>query len=116
MSATPSLFAGVGPLEVFGSRVVANEFQVCTVAREAGPVASAQGPRAVADHGFDDCPRLDLFTEQGLVPLHKVVCLTVVNELLQAIRVEGATLPEHLFRYVNDRRHGELDRHPADAG
>jgi transcriptional regulator GlxA family with amidase domain len=54
-----------GPLEVFGSRVVANEFHVCTVAREAGPVASAQGPRAVADHGFDDCPRLDLFIVPG---------------------------------------------------
>jgi putative intracellular protease/amidase len=54
-----------GPLEVFGSRVVAHVLHVCTVAHDAGPVPSAQGPRAVADHGFDDCPRLDVLLVPG---------------------------------------------------
>ena len=54
-----------GPLEVFGSRLVAHHLRVCTVAREAGPVPSAQGPRAIADHGFDDCARLDVLLVPG---------------------------------------------------
>jgi transcriptional regulator GlxA family with amidase domain len=52
-----------GPLEAFGQ---AKEwFRIVTVAERPGPVASAQGPRAVADHGFDDCPRLDIVLVPG---------------------------------------------------
>jgi transcriptional regulator GlxA family with amidase domain len=35
------------------------------VAAKAGPVASAQGPRTVAEFGFEDCPRLDLILVPG---------------------------------------------------
>lgn len=52
-----------GPLEVFGH--AAELFRVLTVAEHAGPVASAQGPRAVADHGFDDCPMLHVLLVPG---------------------------------------------------
>jgi len=52
-----------GPLEAFGQ---AKEwFRIVTVAERPGPVASAQGPRAVADHGFADCPRLDIVLVPG---------------------------------------------------
>jgi transcriptional regulator GlxA family with amidase domain len=54
-----------GPLEVFGHRLVAHEFRVRTVALEAGPVASAQGPRAVAEHEAAHCPRLDVLLVPG---------------------------------------------------
>ena len=54
-----------GPLEVFGHRLVAHHFRVTTIAREAGPVPSAQGPRALADHGFADCPALDVLLVPG---------------------------------------------------
>jgi len=54
-----------GPLEVFGHRSVAHHFRVTTIAREAGPVVSAQGPRALADHGFADCPALDVLLVPG---------------------------------------------------
>ena len=68
-----------GPLEVFGSRVVAHALRVCTVARDAGPVASAQAPRAVADHGFESCPRLDVLLVPGGAGTRREVddpCLT----------------------------------------
>ena len=52
-----------GPLEAFGH---AKEwFRVVTVAEHPGPVASAQGPRAVADHGLADCPPLDVLLVPG---------------------------------------------------
>jgi transcriptional regulator GlxA family with amidase domain len=35
------------------------------VAAKAGSIASAQGPQAVAEFGFDDCPRLDVILVPG---------------------------------------------------
>jgi len=52
-----------GPAEVFG--VLRDEFELVLVAADAGPVPSTQGPRAVADAGFDDCPELDLVLVPG---------------------------------------------------
>jgi transcriptional regulator GlxA family with amidase domain len=52
-----------GPLEAFGN--LPGMFRVVLVAEQAGPVASAQGPRAVADHGFVDCPHLDVVLVPG---------------------------------------------------
>ena len=52
-----------GPLEMFGS--VGPALRIVTVAEGAGPVASAQGPSSVAEHGFGDCPSLDLLLLPG---------------------------------------------------
>jgi transcriptional regulator GlxA family with amidase domain len=52
-----------GPLEAFGN--VPGTIGVKMVAAQAGPVVSAQGPRAVADHGFADAPKLDLLLIPG---------------------------------------------------
>lgn len=52
-----------GPLEMFGS--VGAELRIVTVAEQAGPVASAQGPRTVADSTYSDCPPLDLVLVPG---------------------------------------------------
>jgi transcriptional regulator GlxA family with amidase domain len=57
------LLDSCGPLEMFGS--VRPEIEIVTVAERAGPVASAQGPTVVADHGFADCPPLDLVLLPG---------------------------------------------------
>ena len=43
-----------GPAEIFGN--LSGRIKVVMVAAEAGPVASAQGPKVVADYGFADCP------------------------------------------------------------
>lgn len=52
-----------GPVEAFGC--LPGLFRVLMVAERAGPVVSAQGPRSVADHGFADCPRLDVILVPG---------------------------------------------------
>jgi len=52
-----------GPLEMFGN--LGERVSIVTVAEQAGPVASAQGPRTLADYGFDDCPKLDLILLPG---------------------------------------------------
>jgi len=52
-----------GPLEMFGA--LGPELRIVTVAEQAGPVASFQGPRTLAEHGFADCPPLDLVLLPG---------------------------------------------------
>lgn len=52
-----------GPLEMFGS--LGDLVEIVSVADRPGPVASAQGPRTLADVGFDDCPELDLIVIPG---------------------------------------------------
>jgi transcriptional regulator GlxA family with amidase domain len=52
-----------GPVEMFGN--MTGVIEVVMVAQHKGPVASAQGPSALADHGFDDCPDLDMILVPG---------------------------------------------------
>jgi transcriptional regulator GlxA family with amidase domain len=52
-----------GPLEAFG--MASDRFKLTMAAEKAGPVASAQGPRAVAEHSLADCPHLDLILVPG---------------------------------------------------
>lgn len=52
-----------GPAEIFGS--LGSRLKVVMVAAKAGPVASAQGPKTVADFSFQDCPPLDLIMVPG---------------------------------------------------
>ncbi len=52
-----------GPAEMFGN--VTGKLKVVMVAQKAGSIASAQGPRVVAQYGFDDCPPLDLVLVPG---------------------------------------------------
>ncbi|MEN8158544.1 MAG: DJ-1/PfpI family protein [Myxococcota bacterium] len=52
-----------GPLEMFAW--VGPELRIVSVARTAGPVAPAHGPKTLADHGFGDCPPLDLLLVPG---------------------------------------------------
>jgi putative intracellular protease/amidase len=52
-----------GPLEMFGN--LGERLSIVTVAEQAGPVGSAQGPKTFADYGFDDCPKLDLILLPG---------------------------------------------------
>jgi putative intracellular protease/amidase len=52
-----------GPLEMFGS--IGPELRIVTVAQKTGPVTSTQGPKTLAQYGFDDCPALDLILLPG---------------------------------------------------
>lgn len=52
-----------GPVEMFGN--LTGVVEVKMVAQQRGPVVSAQGPSVLADHGFEDCPHLDLILVPG---------------------------------------------------
>lgn len=54
-----------GPLEAWGMLAVTGQCKVTTVAERSGAVTSAQGPKAIADFGFADCPHLDLILIPG---------------------------------------------------
>jgi transcriptional regulator GlxA family with amidase domain len=63
------LFEGFETLDVFGPVEMLGHLDktlsLITVAEQAGPVASFQGPRAYADYSLDDCPALDLILLPG---------------------------------------------------
>jgi transcriptional regulator GlxA family with amidase domain len=77
-----------GPLEMFGN--MPGKIDVVTVAEQAGPVRSAQGPRVHADHGLTDCPALDLI----LIPGGIGTRAEVENERLMAWLRERAAQVE----------------------
>lgn len=52
-----------GPVEMFGN--LKGMVETVMVAEKAGPVVSAQGVSVVADHGFEDCPKLDFLLLPG---------------------------------------------------
>jgi len=52
-----------GPVEMFGN--LQGVVDTCLVAQEAGAVTSAQGPAAMAAHGFADAPALDMLLIPG---------------------------------------------------
>jgi putative intracellular protease/amidase len=52
-----------GPLEMFGN--LKPHVQIFMVAQKAGPVTSFQGPRVLAECGFEDCPAIDLVLLPG---------------------------------------------------
>lgn len=52
-----------GPLEMFGNMTGAIDVRM--IAEKKASVRSAQGPSVVVDHGFGDCPHLDLVLVPG---------------------------------------------------
>ena len=59
-----------GPVEAFGILGYEGKWRVITIAERAGAVASAQGPKAIADFGFTeagfgDCPPIDILMVPG---------------------------------------------------
>jgi transcriptional regulator GlxA family with amidase domain len=57
------LLDAMGPLEMFGN--VGPQLEIVLVAEKAGPVASAQKVKTVADYSFEDCPDLDIVLVPG---------------------------------------------------
>lgn len=52
-----------GPLELFG--LLRDRVQITMIGEHTGPVASAQGPRAVIDHAFEAIPAVDVLLIPG---------------------------------------------------
>jgi transcriptional regulator GlxA family with amidase domain len=80
-----------GPCEAYGIRDLEGAFRIAMVAEKAGPIASAQGPRAIAEFGFDDCPRLDVMLVPGGIGTRREVYRTALISWLRA-RAEQAEL------------------------
>lgn len=100
MSSTPRtigvlLFEGFelldvfGPCEAYGIRDLDGAFRIAMVAPTAGPIASAQGPQAVAEFGFDNCPRLDVILVPGGIGTRREVENTA---LISWLRERAATV------------------------
>lgn len=60
-----------GPLEIFG--VLDKRFQISLIGPDAGPVRSAQGPRAVADFSYMDAPSPDIVLVPGGIGTRRIV-------------------------------------------
>lgn len=70
-----------GPLEMFGN--MPGLVEIVTVAQERGPVRSGQGPSAVAEYGFGDCPPLELLLIPGGMSTRTEVDNTVMIDWLR---------------------------------
>ncbi len=75
-----------GPVELWGN--LPREVRVVTFARVAGPVKSAQGTAVVAEHGYTDCPDLDLLLVPGGVGAFEIL---KDEETLAFLRARSAT-------------------------
>ena len=62
-----------GPLEAFGIRPAKDHFEAVLIAAESGPVASAQGAKAIADVDLKDTRSLDLILVPGGIGTRKEV-------------------------------------------
>ncbi|MBX3023605.1 DJ-1/PfpI family protein [bacterium] len=78
-----------GPLELFGH--LGGIIDIVTIAAAAGPVASAQRVRAVADHGFADAPPCDLLLIPGGIGTRAEIDNPALLDFLRA-RVPQAEL------------------------
>ncbi len=54
-----------GPCEAYGIGDLGGAIRLAMVAEKSGPVVSAQGPQAVAEFSFGDCPPLDIILVPG---------------------------------------------------
>jgi transcriptional regulator GlxA family with amidase domain len=79
-----------GPLEAWGMLAKGASWRIVTTAESAGPVASAQTTRAVADHALADCPPLDVVIVPGGIGTRRLVSNEAVLDWLRA-RSEQAT-------------------------
>jgi transcriptional regulator GlxA family with amidase domain len=75
-----------GPAEALGMLAYGGKWRVVTVAQRAGAVASAQGPKAIADFSFEDCPHIDILLVPGGVGTRR----EIANEALLKSIVDRA--------------------------
>jgi len=78
-----------GPLEAWGMLAATGQCKVTTVAERSGAITSAQGPKAIADFGFADCPHLDLILIPGGIGTREEISNPLLLDWLKA-RAEKA--------------------------
>jgi transcriptional regulator GlxA family with amidase domain len=57
------LLDAYGPMELWGN--LRNKVKIVTIATNRGEIASTQGPKTIADYGYNDAPHLDLILVPG---------------------------------------------------
>ncbi|HVN63855.1 MAG TPA: DJ-1/PfpI family protein [Candidatus Binataceae bacterium] len=80
-----------GPLEAWGMLAMQGQCSIATVAEKAGIIASVQGPKAIAEFGFGDCPALDVILIPGGFGTRKEVENQILLEWLKS-RAEKAEI------------------------
>ena len=78
-----------GPLEAWGMLANMSQCKITTVAEHSGAVTSAQGPKAIAEFGFNDCPHLDLILIPGGIGTRKEISNQALLDWVKA-RAEKA--------------------------
>jgi len=78
-----------GPLEAWGMLANMGQCKITTVAEHGGAVTSAQGPKAIAEFGFNDCPHIDLILIPGGIGTRKEISNQTLPDWLKA-RAEKA--------------------------
>jgi transcriptional regulator GlxA family with amidase domain len=104
-----------GPLEAWGMLAAGGEWKIVTTAESAGPVASAQGPRAVADYACADCPKLNVILVPGGIGTRKQVQNAVVLEWLKQRSAEAEVVTSVCTGAALLARAGLLDGHSATS-
>jgi transcriptional regulator GlxA family with amidase domain len=80
-----------GPCEAYGIADLQGAFKIVMAAEHAGAITSAQGPKALAEYGFEDCPPLDLMLVPGGIGTRREVDNTALIAWLRE-RAETAKL------------------------
>jgi transcriptional regulator GlxA family with amidase domain len=78
-----------GPLEAWGMLANMSQCKITTVAEHNGAITSAQGPKAIAEFGFNDCPHLDLILIPGGIGTRKEISNQALLDWLK-VRAEKA--------------------------
>lgn len=78
-----------GPLEAWGTLAATGQCKITTVAEHSGAITSAQGPKALAEFGFTDCPHLDIILIPGGMGTRKEVSNRALVDWVKA-RAEKA--------------------------
>lgn len=78
------LLDAYGPMELWGN--LRNKVQIVTIATNRGEIASSQGPKTIADYGYNDAPHLDLILVPGGMGILQFLKDTATLEWLRESR------------------------------
>jgi transcriptional regulator GlxA family with amidase domain len=75
------LLDAYGPMELWGN--LREKVKIVTIATNRGEIASTQGPKTIADYGYNDTPPLDLILVPGGMGILKLLKDTATLEWLR---------------------------------
>jgi transcriptional regulator GlxA family with amidase domain len=88
-------------------------FEIVTVARQAGPVKSGEGPSTVADYSFETLPPVDVLLIPGGMGTRKAVDDAALIELIKRASVDSPMTATVCTGTALLARTGLLDGRPA---